>query len=113
MTDEQTTKERNNHRPGFGKGKQTSAQPATSGQSLRSLNLPRSIQVEEDQDRPLILLINGFRLPVEAIQERWRIDDEWWRRPISRLYYQVLLAGGDVLTIFKDLETGEWFQQQY
>ncbi len=28
----------------------------------------------------------------EAVLESWRIDDEWWRpRPVSRLYYHLLL----------------------
>jgi hypothetical protein len=86
---------------------------SASRHSLRSLNLPRSLQVEDNHDRPIAVLRHGRRLFVEKVQERWRIDDEWWRRPISRLYYQVLVAGGEVVTIFKDLETGEWYQQQY
>jgi hypothetical protein len=28
-----------------------------------------------------------------AVQDRWRSDDEWWRKEMSRVYFQVVLAG--------------------
>lgn len=37
------------------------------------------------------------------IREIWRIDDEWWRRPISRLYHEVVLVTGAILTLYRDL----------
>jgi hypothetical protein len=49
---------------------------------------------------------------VEAVLESWRIDDEWWRLPISRLYHDVILEGGGRVVLFKDLITGDWFAQQ-
>jgi len=49
---------------------------------------------------------------VARVQDRWRIDDEWWReRPISRLYYTLLLDNGVPLTVYHDLVTDEWFEQ--
>jgi len=51
---------------------------------------------------------------VEHIDDRWRIDDEWWRtEPISRLYYAVRLASDQKLVIYKDLTTGGWYRQSY
>jgi hypothetical protein len=49
---------------------------------------------------------------VEAVIESWRIDDEWWRQSISRLYHDVMLEGGGHVVLFKDLATGDWFAQQ-
>jgi hypothetical protein len=50
---------------------------------------------------------------VERTLDRWRIDDEWWReREVSRMYYSVLVAGGIRLTVFQDLMTGKWFEQE-
>jgi hypothetical protein len=80
---------------------------------LRALNLPRALHVEETAGNPTCVQTSAGPVEIESIRERWRIDDEWWRRPISRMYYQILLTSGDQLTIFKDLETGQWFQQQY
>jgi len=46
------------------------------------------------------------------VKDRWRLDDEWWKRPISRLYYLVELEGGMLFTLFRDLESGDWYQQR-
>ena len=80
---------------------------------LRALNLPRALHVDEIDGKPTRVQTTTGLIDIETTRERWRIDDEWWRRPISRMYFQVLLASSDQLTIFKDLETGQWFQQQY
>ena len=51
---------------------------------------------------------------VVAVQDRWRIDDEWWReRPISRLYHRVLVEGDVDLTLYHDLIDGQWYEQRY
>jgi len=49
---------------------------------------------------------------VEGILEIWRIDDEWWRAPISRRYYELMLDGGKRVVLFEDLVTGEWWMQK-
>lgn len=48
---------------------------------------------------------------VEQVVESWRIDDEWWRAPISRRYHRVILAGGRPMTLFQDLVEGKWYRQ--
>jgi hypothetical protein len=83
---------------------------------LRPLNAPVRIQVETDDDNhPVLVQRRGWRTPraVARIQDRWRIDDEWWRaRPISRLYYAVVLGDGTLLTIYRNLLTEAWFEQR-
>ena len=49
---------------------------------------------------------------VEAVLENWRIDDEWWRQPIARRYYEVMLNGGGHVVLFEDFVTGGWFVQK-
>ncbi len=49
---------------------------------------------------------------VADILEVWRIDDEWWRAPITRRYVDVVLDGGAHVVLFEDLQTGAWFVQQ-
>ncbi len=98
---------------------------------LRALNLPRPIRVElDDQRRPKTIEDDsaapaapaapgdegrwrtlGVRRKVEEIIEVWRIDDEWWRAPISRRYVEVVLEGGGHVVLFEDLATGSWFLQ--
>ena len=82
---------------------------------LRPLNQPRPIQVETDESgEPQAVVLGRERLAVAAVQDRWRIDDEWWReRPVSRLYFSLLLEDGRTLIIYRDLVTGKWSQQNY
>ena len=82
--------------------------------AFKSVNLPEVVEVVEDgAGRPL-----EIRLPpkqtVAEIEDRWRIDDEWWRaEPVSRLYYSVLFRSGQKLVVFKDLLKNEWYKQVY
>jgi hypothetical protein len=50
-------------------------------------------------------------LRVEAIQETWQVDVEWWRTPLSRLYYRVVLENGRLMILFRDLLDGTWYRQ--
>lgn len=90
---------------------------ATDGaRELRPLNAPIPIRVKVDADgRPIAVRRRGWRRPraVAQVQDRWRIDDEWWRaRPISRLYHALLLADGTLLTIYHDLLADVWLEQR-
>ncbi len=83
----------------------------------RPLNAPSPILVQVDRrsDQPVAVRRRGWGQPrsVESVQDRWRIDDEWWReRPISRLYYTLLMDGGTLLTLYHDLVSDEWFEQK-
>ena len=82
---------------------------------LRPLNQARPIRVEADESgEPRGVVLGRERLAVAAVQDRWRIDDEWWRgQAVSRLYFSVLLEDGRILAIYCDLITGRWFQQNY
>ncbi len=89
-----------------------SGTPSRAGQ-LRPLNQPKPIDVTVTQDRPVVLVDSPHRYRIEQIQDTWIIDDEWWRDAISRQYFQVLLEGGTVRTIFHDRASDTWFAQSY
>ena len=56
----------------------------------------------------------GRTLVVEQVEEVWRIAEEWWREaPIERTYYRLVVAGGRTLTVFRDLEDEQWYEQRY
>src|SRR5688500_15975126 len=79
---------------------------------LKALNEPRPVQVQADLDGiPLMVMVERRRRRVEAVRETWRIDDEWWRKPISRLYHTVILEDGASLTVYQDLANGGWYAQ--
>jgi hypothetical protein len=89
------------------------------GKTLRAdtykpVNTPEPVKIEEDASGLPLAVRMKRRQAVTAIEDKWRLDDEWWRsEAISRLYYNVLLASGQRLVLYKDLITGGWYQQGY
>ena len=68
--------------------------------------------MEEDASGLPVAVRLKRRLRIASIEDKWRIDDEWWRaEPVARLYYNVLLASGDRWVLYKDLVSGEWYRQ--
>ena len=81
----------------------------------RQLNRPRPLRAEADAEgRPIAVWLSGRRCAVEAVLETWRIDDEWWRgRPVSRVYYALLLEDGRTVVVYEDLVNLRWAKQTY
>jgi len=86
---------------------------------LRAVNEPRQVAVEVNDDGSPAALktLDGWTVglldgKIETIGETWRIDDEWWRQTISRVYWEVILKGGRRVVLFQDLISTAWFIQQ-
>ena len=91
---------------------------------LRAVNVPQPAVVELDAcGSPTKIEMRsaecGVRsiderepVTIEAVRETWRIDDEWWREPVRRKYFEVLVEGGGRVVLFVDLVTLEWFVQK-
>ncbi len=82
---------------------------------LKPLGSPRGARVVLGQAGEPVAVVAGRRSarpqPVAAVRERWRIDDEWWRRPLSREYMTVVLEDGRSLTLYHDRTVGGWWVQ--
>lgn len=88
-----------------------SRKPRDAGR-LRPLNRPREVRVSVDETgAPARLFSEGRWSEVETVLDRWRIDDEWWRTPISRLYYSIVLGGGGYTVLYHDLAEDRWYRQ--
>jgi hypothetical protein len=82
--------------------------------AYRPLNLPRPVEVTEDSSGQPTAIKGRRRQAIASIDDRWRLDDEWWReRPVTRLYYAVRLATGPRRVLYKDLTDGRWYEQDY
>jgi hypothetical protein len=81
---------------------------------LRPLGQPRRVTVSADEHgEPVHVRMPGKPARrVETINERWRIDDEWWRQPISREYRAVVLDDGRNITLYHDLLDRCWYAQR-
>lgn len=86
--------------------------PARADQ-LRPLNRPRPVTVQVEDGVPVALIDGVNRRRIERIQDCWHIDDEWWREPIHRRYYQVVLDTGAIHTLYEDKAFGGWYEQRY
>jgi hypothetical protein len=81
---------------------------------LRLLNQPKPAAVEASVDgEPAAIVVQGRFQHVRAINDSWRIDDEWWRDEIARRYFAIELENGRKMTVFHDLIGDGWFAQGY
>ena len=82
--------------------------------TYRPVNTPEPVSVEEDTAGRPVAFRKKRRQKIAAIDDRWRIDDEWWRpEPVARLYYAIRLASGERLVLFQDMAGGSWYEQDY
>ena len=92
---------------------------ADTGKTLRAdtakpVNLPEPLSVEENSDGLPAFVKLKRRQKIIAVEDCWRIDDEWWRsEPVSRLYYAVILASGQRLVLSKNILANAWSRQSY
>ncbi len=86
---------------------------SSGAQRLKPLGRPQIVDVRtDDSGEPAFVRFRGRPArQVETIRERWRIDDEWWRSPISRDYRAVVLSDGRHVTLYHDLLDGRWYVQ--
>jgi hypothetical protein len=76
----------------------------------RRINEPQAALVEAHVDG-LPRTVN--RAAVALVREEWRVVDRWWTEmPVSRRYFDVVLAGGEHAVVFFDGEQGRWFRQR-
>ena len=78
--------------------------------AARRLNEPQPALVQAHVDG-LPRSVN--RVAVALVREEWRVVDRWWtEEPVSRRYFDVVLAGGERAVVFHDEEVGRWFSQR-
>lgn len=76
----------------------------------RRLNEPRPVAVRADPEGPPQAVDGGS---VEAVREEWLVEDRWWTSaPLRRHYFELALADGRALTVFRDAGDGRWFRQR-
>ncbi len=50
---------------------------------------------------------DGWR-QVAEVALVWRVETDWWRAAVRRDYVRCLLAGGECVDVYRDLETDGW-----
>ena len=50
---------------------------------------------------------------VQAVREEWVVEDRWWTgKPLLRRYFELVLADGRNVVVFRDLVTRRWYLQR-
>jgi hypothetical protein len=77
---------------------------------LRRLYVPRSAKVEADSvGKPIA--VDGAA--VEAVREEWVVEDRWWTpNPLGRHYFELVLADGRNLVVFRSIVSRRWYRQR-
>jgi hypothetical protein len=76
-----------------------------------SVYWPQPIAVEAGEDG---VPTSVESVAVEAVREDWLVEDRWWTpKPLQRRYFELALADGRCLVIFREpAENGRWFEQR-
>jgi len=81
---------------------------------LRPVNQPRPTRVTVADGKPLTVRVGTRGVRVVSLRNEWRIDDRWWTdQPVRRHYYEVELTNGQMVTLFQDEISKEWYEQRY
>lgn len=77
---------------------------------LRRLYVPRPVKVEADSaGKPLT--VEG--IVVEAVREEWVVEDRWWTpNPLGRHYFELALADGGNMVVFRSIVSKRWYRQR-
>lgn len=50
---------------------------------------------------------------VESVREEWLLEDRWWTpRPLRRRYFELVLADGRDVVVFRSGNGGRWYRQR-
>jgi hypothetical protein len=77
---------------------------------VRRLYAPRPAAVRADP-KGAPLAVDG--VAVEAVRETWLVEDRWWTpRRLRRLYFELALADGRSVVVFRTGRDGRWYRQR-
>jgi hypothetical protein len=77
---------------------------------LRRLYVPRAAKVEVDSERKPTA-VDG--VAVEAVREEWVLEDRWWTpHPLGRHYFELVLADGRNVVVFRNIVSRRWYRQR-
>lgn len=77
---------------------------------LRRLYAPQRVTIRADS-RGVPAAVDG--VAVEAVREEWLVEDRWWTpRPLRRHYFELAMADGRALTVFRRARSDRWYRQR-
>jgi hypothetical protein len=75
----------------------------------RRLGHPKPARVRAEDGVPVAVEAGE----VDSVREEWVVEDRWWTGwPLRRRYFELVLADGRNIVVFRDLVAGGWFLQR-
>ena len=77
---------------------------------VRRLYAPQRVTVRVDPDGTPVE-VDGSA--VETVREEWLVEDRWWTpKPLRRHYFELALAEGRALSVFRHARGERWYRQR-
>jgi hypothetical protein len=77
---------------------------------IRRLYVPRRTEVETGTSGVPAAVDDAA---VEAVREEWLVEDRWWMpKPLRRHYFELVLADGRDVVVFRSALSGRWYRQR-
>jgi hypothetical protein len=77
----------------------------------RLLSPPAAIKVTLSDDGTPAFITGAFSGALDPIT-RWKVETEWWKKPVVREYWKALLNSNLLCEIYHDLGGDEWFLER-
>ena len=78
---------------------------------LRRLYAPEPVDGRRPAPTARRVAVDG--VAVEAVREEWVVEDRWWTpRPLRRHYFELALADGRAVVVFRCAVSGRWYRQR-
>lgn len=72
---------------------------------------PIKVLLSQEQN-PEFFYWQGQQHQVLEIVKKWRIQTDWWRKPIWRDYFKMITHSGLLVVVYHDLQTTTWYLQR-
>jgi hypothetical protein len=77
----------------------------------RLLSPPAAVEVTLSADGTPGFIVGAFSGSIDPIA-RWKVETEWWNKPVVREYWKALLNNTVLCELFHDLDRDEWFVER-
>ena len=79
--------------------------------SRQSVYWPEPVRVETGGNGAPAIVDS---VTVDTVREEWLVEDRWWTpKPLSRRYFELVLAEGQNVVVFREPDDGgRWFLQR-
>ena len=83
----------------------------TDSSSQIPLYTPKRVRFRAYEKHKLIKIGQTERR-IQRILDHWVVQEDWWElKPLSRMYYRIILENGAIHKVFFDQVEQRWFQQ--